>query len=96
VVGGNPGPLFDPLGELGAGHSGARKIHPSQISRLKRHRSQTGNRIDACVENFGIAVCLSMVPWQSPDDRDVFIMTLTGEDVKGGEPSTFNPGSEMI
>ena len=47
-------------------------------------------------DNFGIAVCLSMVPWQSPEDRDVFIMTLTGEDVKGGEPSTFNPGSAVM
>jgi hypothetical protein len=37
-----------------------------------------------------------MVPWKSPEDRDVFIMTLTGEDVKGGEPSTFNPGNAVM
>jgi hypothetical protein len=34
---------------------------------------------------------LSMVPWQSPTDRDDFIREITNEDVKGGEPSTFNP-----
>jgi hypothetical protein len=42
-------------------------------------------------ENFAIAIPLAMVKWQSPEDRDVFIMTLTGEDVRGGGPSTFNP-----
>jgi hypothetical protein len=42
-------------------------------------------------ENFAIAIPLAMVKWQSPEDRDVFIMTLTGEGVRGGGPSTFNP-----
>jgi hypothetical protein len=42
-------------------------------------------------ENFAIAIPLAMVKWQSPEDRDGFIMTLTGEDVRGGGPSTFNP-----
>lgn len=42
-------------------------------------------------ENFAIAIPLAMVKWQSPEDRDVFIMTLTGEEVRGGGPSTFNP-----
>jgi hypothetical protein len=42
-------------------------------------------------ENFAIAIPLAMVKWQSPEDRDVFIMTLTGEDVRGGGPSNFNP-----
>lgn len=43
-------------------------------------------------ENFGIALSLSTVPWQSVEDRDIFIMTITGEDVKGGETPTFNVG----
>lgn len=42
-------------------------------------------------DNFAIAIPLAMVKWQSPEDRDVFIMTLTGEEVRGGGPSTFNP-----
>lgn len=43
-------------------------------------------------ENFEIAIPLSMVSWASPEDRDAFIMALTGEDVKGGGPSTFKVG----
>lgn len=58
------------------------------------HLDKFGNSLG--YDNFGVAVCLSMVPWKSPEDRDVFIMTLTGEDVKGGEPSTFNPGSAVM
>lgn len=42
-------------------------------------------------ENFEIAIPLATVAWKSPEERDVFIMTLTGEDVKGGESTTFNP-----
>lgn len=53
------------------------------------HLDKFGNSLG--FENFDIAVTLSMVPWESPQDRDVFIMTLTGRDVKGGTPSTFNP-----
>ena len=35
-------------------------------------------------DNFGIALHLSMVNWTSTDERDTFIRSLTGEDVKGG------------
>ena len=42
-------------------------------------------------DNYDIAIPLAMVPWESPKERDVFIMTITGADVKGGESSTFNP-----
>lgn len=40
-------------------------------------------------ENYEIAIPLAMVPWESPQDRDIFIMTITGAEVKGGEPDTF-------
>jgi hypothetical protein len=50
------------------------------------HLDKFGNSLG--YENFGIAFMLSMVPWESPTDRDNFI---TGQDVKGGEPSNFNP-----
>jgi hypothetical protein len=43
-------------------------------------------------ENYEIAIPLAMVPWASPEERDSFIITITGEEVKGGEPSTFNFG----
>lgn len=43
-------------------------------------------------ENYDIAIPLAMVPWQSAEDRDAFIMTLTGEEVKGGGPATFRVG----
>lgn len=42
-------------------------------------------------ENFHIAIPMAMIPWESTQERDVFIMTITGADVKGGTPSTFNP-----
>lgn len=42
-------------------------------------------------ENFAIAIPLAMVKWESPEDRDVFIMTLTNQDVKGGGGRDFNP-----
>ena len=35
-------------------------------------------------QNAGIVFELSMIPWKSPEDRDSFIMGITGEDVKGG------------
>jgi hypothetical protein len=35
-------------------------------------------------QNAGIVFELSMIPWESPEDRDAFIMGITGEDVKGG------------
>lgn len=30
-----------------------------------------------------------MIPWASPQDRDIFIMSITGAEVKGGTPDTF-------
>lgn len=53
------------------------------------HLDKFGNSLG--YENFGIAFMLSMVPWESPTDRDNFIRDITGQDVKGGEPSNFNP-----
>lgn len=35
-------------------------------------------------QNAGIVFELAMIPWKSPEDRDSFIMGITGEDVKGG------------
>lgn len=52
------------------------------------HLDKFGNSLG--YENFGIAFSLSMVPWASPTDRDNFIREITGQDVKGGEPSKFN------
>ena len=43
-------------------------------------------------ENYEIAIPLAMVPWRSPEERDAFIIAITGEDVKGGEKSTFKVG----
>lgn len=52
------------------------------------HLDKFGNSLG--YENFDIAFMLSMIPWESPTDRDNFIMEITGQDVKGGGPSTFN------
>jgi hypothetical protein len=54
------------------------------------HLDKFGNSLG--YDNIPTAICLSMVPWQSTEDRDMFIMAITGEDVKGGGPSTFNVG----
>jgi hypothetical protein len=43
-------------------------------------------------ENYPIAIPLAMVPWRSPEERDIFILAITGNEVQGGEPSTFNIG----
>lgn len=43
-------------------------------------------------ENFPIALQLSMIPWQSPQDRDMFILTITGNEVQGGDSTNFNAG----
>jgi hypothetical protein len=43
-------------------------------------------------ENYEIAIPLAMIPWRTPGERDAFIMTITGEEVKGGGPSTFTVG----
>lgn len=46
-------------------------------------------------ENAAIALQLAMVSWDSPDDRDVFIQAITGQDAQGGDEKTYpiyNPG----
>lgn len=43
-------------------------------------------------ENYEIAIPLAMVPWASSADRDAFIIAITGEEPKGGGPSTFKVG----
>lgn len=43
-------------------------------------------------ENYEIAIPLSMVPWRSPEERDAFIIAITGQEVQGGGPSTFKVG----
>lgn len=53
------------------------------------HLDKFGNSLG--YENFGIAFMLSMVPWENPVDRDNFIIEITGQDVKGGTPSNYNP-----
>lgn len=35
-------------------------------------------------QNASIAIELAMIPWKSPEERDRFIVSITGEDVKGG------------
>lgn len=35
-------------------------------------------------QNAGIALELAMISWKSPEERDAFIVSITGEDVKGG------------
>ena len=47
------------------------------------HLDKFGNSLGP--ENFGIAFCLSTVPWNTTEDRDSFIRSITGQDVKGGE-----------
>lgn len=41
-------------------------------------------------ENAGIALTLSLIPWDSVDDRDSFIEMLTGEIPQGGTPKKPN------
>lgn len=40
-------------------------------------------------ENAAIAMQLAMISWESPDERDLFIQSITGEPVKGGEEKTY-------
>lgn len=35
-------------------------------------------------ENASIAVEMAMMPWKSPQERDAFIVNITGADVQGG------------
>jgi hypothetical protein len=37
-------------------------------------------------QNAGIAIMLSMVPWDTVEDRDDFIVAITGEIPRGGKP----------
>lgn len=36
-------------------------------------------------QNAAIVMELASIPWNSPEERDRFIVGLTGEDVKGGD-----------
>ena len=40
-------------------------------------------------QNAAIAMELAMMPWKSPEERDAFIVGLTGEDVKGSEEKNY-------
>lgn len=40
-------------------------------------------------ENAGIAIMLSMVPWESVNDRNNFITAVTGNFPAGGKPQIF-------
>jgi hypothetical protein len=40
-------------------------------------------------ENAAIALQLAMVPWESTDDRDLFIQSVTGRPVQGDNTRTF-------
>ena len=38
-------------------------------------------------ENLGIIFSLSLVPWESTDDRDTFIEAITQEQAQGSKPN---------
>jgi len=40
-------------------------------------------------QNAAIAMELAMISWKSPEDRDAFIQSITGEDVKGGTEKNY-------
>lgn len=40
-------------------------------------------------QNAAIALELAMMPWKSPEERDAFIVGITGEDVKGGTEKNY-------
>lgn len=40
-------------------------------------------------ENAGIALQLAMIPWESTDERDLFIQSVTGKPVQGDNTKTF-------
>jgi len=44
-------------------------------------------------ENAAIALQLALVPWDSPEDRDAFISSITGEAPKGGETTNYITGN---
>jgi hypothetical protein len=37
-------------------------------------------------QNASVAIMLAMVPWESVEDRDSFIVSLTEESPRGGKP----------
>ena len=37
-----------------------------------------------------IALTLAGIPWSSPQERDAFIQSITGRDVKGGQGNTLS------
>jgi len=40
-------------------------------------------------ENAAIALQLAMVPWESPEERDLFIQSVTGKPVQGDDKKKF-------
>lgn len=40
-------------------------------------------------QNAGIVMELAMIPWPSPDDRDAFITSITGDDPQGGTEKNY-------
>lgn len=44
-------------------------------------------------ENAAIALQLALVPWDSPEERDAFISSITGEAPKGGETTNYISGN---
>jgi hypothetical protein len=44
-------------------------------------------------ENAAIALQLALVPWDSPEDRDTFISSITGEAPRGGETTNYITGN---
>lgn len=40
-------------------------------------------------ENAAIALQLAMIPWESVDERDLFIQSVTGKEVQGSDTRTF-------
>lgn len=40
-------------------------------------------------QNAAIAIELAMISWKSPEERDAFILGITGEDVKGGTEKNY-------
>lgn len=40
-------------------------------------------------QNAAIAMELAMISWKSPEERDAFILSVTGEDVKGGTEKNY-------
>lgn len=40
-------------------------------------------------ENASIAIPLAMIPWDTPEDRDAFIHSVTGDMPHGGETTSY-------